>query len=186
MARTVEITGSLSGGDALERQVRGEMGKIVRARLEQVGKEMVATANALMAADFNLSRPIERRRHPGSRRASEALDYAITGDDDRLTLGFRVLGGEDVFKRILIMNYGSRPHRIYPSGAWALTGVRDFTRAVGSGRRVGTQPMLAWTDEDSGEQVVTPEVDHPGTAGSGFLEEARDLAADSLRARVVP
>ena len=85
-----------------------------------------------------------------------------------------MLGGEDVFKRIIFLNYGTRPHRIYPSSNWPLTGVRG-----GAGDRFGAkprgganQPLLAWTESNG--SVVAPEVDHPGTEGEGFLEAALD------------
>jgi hypothetical protein len=176
----MKITGAVSNGNTLQFAAKRAAAPPVRRRMEQVGN-----ANSLMAADFDLARPNERRRHPGSRRAATALDYAVTGNVDRLELGFRVLGGDVVFRRILGMNFGTPAHRIYPSGAWGLSGVGEWNRMIGSGRVTRTrQPMLAWTEE--GTSVVVPEADHPGTSGSGFLEEARDVAADALRARISP
>jgi hypothetical protein len=172
MARTVVISGSVADPGTLQRTVKLRANSIIRNRLEQVGKEMVANANALMAGDFDLNRPYDRRRHPGSRRASTALDYAISGNEDRLVLGFRVLGGDEVFKRILGMNFGTGGgHEIYPSGAWPL---KRSTRAV-----------LAWPGPDGVYRPREGSVWHPGTAGTGFLEEARDVAADALKARIV-
>lgn len=173
MARTVVITGTLADPGALQRAVKLKYNSIVRNRLEQVGKEMVVNANALMAGDFDLARPHDRRRHPGSRRASTALDFAISENSGRLVLGFRVLGGDEVFNRILIMNYGSVEHDIYPSGAWSL-------------KRTDKE-VLAWPEGGRYRVVgfVAGDHKHPGTLGTGFLEEALEVAADALRARIV-
>lgn len=163
--------------NAIKAAVEKAADPAVRAGVMRAGEEMVKIANNLMAGDFNLNRPFERRRYPGSRRAATALDFAVSGTNGNYQLEFRVLGGEDVVKRIIFMNYGTSPHMIYPSGAWSLKGQQVYSRLTrGSNvtRSGFNQPLLAWVDEDSGESVVTTEVDHPGQAGTGFLEEARD------------
>jgi len=157
---------------------------VMRVKAEEAGKEMVRIANALMAGQFNLYRPHERRRYPGSRRAATALTHVVSGSNSEYTVGYKVLGGDKVFKRILGMNYGTGDgHWIRPSGNWELRGAGIFSRASrtqGVTRR-STQPLLAWVDEDSGEDVITTEVWHPGTARTGFLQEARDAVVAQLR-----
>lgn len=169
--------------DALKAKIGRAADPAVKAGLMNAGKEMVNVANSLMAAEFNLNRPFERRRHPGSRRAATALDFTVTGSAGDYQLGFRVLGGEEVFKRILGMNYGIPAHQIVPSGAWSLKGMRppsgrsSIARLrMGGGVRGGAnQPLLAWVDGDTGEDVVTTEVWwYSKTPPPGFLEEARD------------
>lgn len=165
--------------------VKRAVGPVVRRRVEQAGKEMVRVANSLMAADFDLNRPYERRRHPGSRRASTALDYSITSDSsERLILRFRVLGGDEVFMRIMGMNYGVPAHTISPSGAWSLRGVSLATRSTSSRSGTGSSGnFLAWP-ENGGWRVVRGSVYWRPTGaasqGTHFLEEAAFVAAQSL------
>ena len=145
---------------------------------------MVEDATKLMQGDFNLERPYERRRYPGSRRATTALDFQIQEDGDgAFTLGFRVLGGEEVLKRIIFMNWGTREHEIKPSGAWELTGVRGGI-SVRLGDRSGATGWqggrLAWVDEN-GAVVIRGSVWHPGQKSTGFLQDARDLAVENLK-----
>lgn len=155
----------------------------LRREMGVAGRKMVSDANKLMEKDFDLDRVYERRRFPGSRRAKKALDFQISEDaDGSLTLGFRVVGGEEVLKRIIFMNWGTRAHEIRPSGAWELTGVRGGIEV-----RFGARPRggagtgrLAWLDA-SGNVVIKGSVNHPGQLGKGFLQDARDLAVENLK-----
>lgn len=160
----------------------------IREIAQEAGKRMAKRATELMDQDFNLNRPYERRRHPGSRRAATAISSEVerTGTSD-YTIRYKILGGEVVEARIAGLNYGIGPgHRILPSGNWPLKGARLFARtARNSGvESVFAQDKLAWTDEDTGQQVVTDEVWHPGMVrfpnGSSFLERARDEIAAGL------
>ena len=115
-----------------------------------------------------------------ARRAATALDYRVTGSSLPLEVSYRVLGGDDVLKRIIFMNFGTSAHEIRPSGTWSLTGRRGGLNVrFGGGERVATQPVLAWTDRRG--QVVTPEVYHPGQRGTGFLERGMQAAKDRNR-----
>lgn len=166
-----------------ENIVKRKLAPPLRRELTAAGRKMAEDATGLMTGDYDLERPYERRRFPGSRRAKTALDFQITEDaDGSLTLGFRVLGGEEVLKRIIFMNWGTRAHTIRPSGAWELTGVRGGI-SVRLGDRSGgsgSYGRLAWIDE-SGDVVIRGEVQHPGQTGTGFLQDARDLAVDNLK-----
>lgn len=166
--------------------VKRAVGPVMRRRVEQAGKEMVDTANTLMAGDFDLARPYERRRDPGSRRAATALDYAITETaDGRLELRFRVLGGEQVFRRIMGMNYGlGGGHMISPNGSWGGLGslaVRSRPSKAGRGSGEG---KLAWEPSEEFSGVVTGSVwwypTSRASEGTGFLEDAAAVAAASL------
>lgn len=164
-------------------QVHGKMAVEVRRRMEAAGKEMVAAANAGMDANFNLNRPFERRRHPGSQRAASALDYIIEGSANLpLELGFRVKGGEEVRLRIIGLNWGTPGHRIYGgSGTWPLKGQFNITRTSRNlGEGTNRRPdLLAWMDETG--DVMTPEADHPGSRGAHFLEDALRRSVDRIK-----
>jgi hypothetical protein len=160
---------------------------ITRQKSEMTGKAMVLYAEALMAGQFNLSRDYERRRHPGSRRAANALDHVITTDGNGdPTVEFRVLGGDDVLMRILIMNYGSVSHDIHPNGNWELGGLNPkkvsrtaskFNTSQTAGNR------LAYPSKEGGYWKGKPGqyVTHPGTNATNFLEEARNQAVAEMR-----
>lgn len=153
---------------------------VIKREMNVVGKLMVEDAVALMRGDFNLERPYERRRWPGSRRAASALDFTVTGGPEfPLELGWRVLGGDETFKKIVGLNWGVPGHNIKGgSGTWPLKGKFNVNRMGGAKKRKrGTNrrpDLLAWVDEDG--DVMTPEVDHPGSEGGHFLEEALELA----------
>ena len=176
---------------AVRNAAKRAVGPVMRSALERSGKEMVAEATRLMGADFDLNRPMERRRYPGSRRAGSALDYAITGSDTDLTLGFRVLGGDEVFSRILFMNYGTRRHPITAKGGWNLKGARLAVRSNPikgvRGQSQSFTGMLAFpgTNQFAGRYVVVESVNHPGQKGTKFLQKARDKAARDLGGRRV-
>lgn len=157
----------------------------IRRKVEVEGPRLVADANAAMARRFNLNRPFERRRSPGSRRASTALDYFVEGNELPIRLGFRVLGGDDVVRRIIILNFGSQAHEIGPSGQWPLRGASGITRlSRGSNIRARTGDVaraLAWIDELD-DVVVRGSVWHPGQRQpGGFLEEAVAKSKARLR-----
>jgi hypothetical protein len=163
--------------------VKRKLAAPLRRELGAVGRQMTKDAVGLMEGDYDLERPYERRRYPGSRRAKSALDFQIQEDGDgEFTLGFRVLGGEDVLKRIIFMNWGTRPHQIWPSGNWELTGIRGGITVRSGARPTGGagSGRLAWTDEN-GQVVIRGHVDHPGQSGTGFLQDARDLAVENLK-----
>lgn len=168
-------------GDQIEVAAKRAATPRIRRATDETGKKMVEIANRLMAGEFDLDRPYERRRYPGSRRASNALDYTVTEEaDGTLDLRYRVLGGPEVFKRILGMNFGTGDgHEIRPSGRWELKGRSSSSvqrTRFGGARRKSKQNVLAWTGEDG--QVVTEEVWHPGTRATGFLQEAAAASAD--------
>lgn len=158
------------------------LARIVGDRLDLIGKDMVQLAEAKMAARYNLNRPYERRRHPGSRRAAGALDYRKDGDTVEQTVAFRVNGGEQVRLRILGLNYGTPAHTIAPSGAWELKGLNP--RNINRARRRGapddagnfTGIAFPFGNNPAGYFITEGSVQHPGTAAGGFLQEARDEA----------
>ena len=176
--------------NALQFAAKRIIGPTIKRELTRSGKEMVDEANRLMASRFNLNRPYERRRYPGSRRAATALDFSVTGDDTQFRLSYRVLGGDVVLKRILGMNFGTgNGHPIVPSGKWALKGANLSTRAAptkaqkGAGR--GGRGYLWFPVPEGGPYVRASKVNHPGSQkGKGFLEEARDNAAKNFRMRI--
>ena len=161
------VEARISNPGAVKRRAVRAASADIRQRLERTGPEMVRLATEKMEATFNLDRPVNRRRHPGSRRARNALDFQIDGTSLPMTLRYRVLGGEDVLRRILILNFGSRAHRIRPSGTWSGLGANLFGGPVGG---AGNPRLLAW--QQDGQWIFAAEVYHPGTQGAGFLEDA--------------
>jgi hypothetical protein len=164
----------------------------VRVIANEAGRDMARRATELMSRDFDLSRPYERRRHPGSRRSATAISHETKRlGPARYQVTYKILGGAVVEARIAGLNYGiGGGHVIRPSGNWPLRGVRaqGLGRArMGGGVRRSSKPLLAWVDERTGEDVVTGWVQHPGMVrfpkGSGFLERARDEVVASLSRR---
>lgn len=145
-----------------------------RLKGQEAGRDMAREANALLASRTQ-SRPYERRRHPGSRRAVGSIDYQIEGGQDSfpIKLSYRILGGQEVFYRVIILNFGRGDSVISPSGAWPLTGVTNVVRTRRYKSR-GRGSVLAF--EDGGDTVFSRKVTSPGTDGLRFLEDARDVA----------
>jgi hypothetical protein len=185
---TVDFKVRIDAGAVRNSAIRAA-GPIVRRELERTGEEMVKDANRSMETRFDLNRPYERRRHPGSRRAKDALDFEITGGGERFVLGFRVLGGDDVFSRILWLNFGTSPHEIRPSGRWQLRGARLAVRGNPTRRQAaaggGSGGWLYFPVPEGGPYKRATRVQHPGQRGTGFLEEARDRAARRLGGRKI-
>jgi len=173
--------------------------------MEDIGKDMVQHANDLMEERFDMHRPNQRRRYPGSRRAITALDYFVEVNGDRRAIGFRVLGGEEVFNRIVMLNWGTKPHDIPATGAWqgaggdTLAGGQMFSK-LSKGRAAAPKPprslslrgsrsgklAFPWPDEDSRYHVFDSPVHHPGSHwGDGFLEVAATEAARKLDGVVI-
>ena len=170
---------------AMRAKVNRAVDPVLRERAEDAGKEMVRIANALMAGQFNLNRPYERRRYPGSRRASTALTHVVTGSNSQYTVGYRVLGGEEVLQRILGMNYGMGGERVIsPNGNWDLRGARLAVRDEPTGAGSGGGRQLAWQENGVWTNVkgsVTWKPTGSASRGTGFLEEARDAAVAQIR-----
>ena len=146
---------------------RRQIDAIARRKANEAGREMVRVANDRMASDFNLDRPHDRRRHPGSGRAKNALDYQVDKTTTPITIRFRVKGGDDVLARIIFMNYGTVDHDIWPSGKWPLS-------------RSALPEFLVWPSKDGSKLVKMPAVWHPGQDGKDFLQDGRDVAVQMI------
>lgn len=147
--------------------------------MEDMGREMVKIANQKMAQLFDLNRPSTRRRHPGTVRAKNALDYQVDGSGPGGfgVLRYRVRGGDDVVGRIIFMNWGTGEHEISPSGAWEGRGLTPFPPRARP--RGGTK--LGWFDGEW--TVINGSVIHPGQRATHFLEEAAEEAVAKIARR---
>lgn len=200
----IQIRSKIDPGQ-LKKSIDRAIGPTVVRVMENVGKDMVQEANDLMEERFDMHRPNQRRRYPGSRRAINALDYFVEVNGDRRTIGFRVLGGKEVFDRIVMLNWGTSPHDIPASGAWlgaggnTLAGGRNFDK-LSKGRAAAPKPprslslrgsrsgklAFPYPDEDSRYHVFDSPVHHPGSHwGDGFLEVAQNEAARKLDGVVI-
>lgn len=200
----IQIRTKIDAGQ-LKKAIDRAVAPTVIRTMENVGKDMVQEANDLMEERFDMHRPNQRRRYPGSRRAITALDYFVEVEGDRRAIGFRVLGGKDVLNRIVFLNWGTDPHEIKPSGAWlgaggsTLAGGRNFDK-LSKGRAAAAKPprslslrgsrsgklAFPYPDEDSRYHVFDRSVFHPGSHwGDGFLEVAQNEAARKLDGVVI-
>ena len=171
---------------AIKAKLTAAADREIRDAAVDAGKRMAKRATALMDQDFNLNRPYERRRHPGSRRAATAIESEVerNGPAD-YTVRYKILGGPVVEARIAGLNYGiGSGHNIYPTGNWPLKNttlaVRNKPRKTGQ-RRTN---ILAVLDPNTGEDWGAAYLHHPGMtrfpSGAGFLEKARDEIVASL------
>jgi len=171
---------------SLRQEILAAADSQIREIADDAGKRMAKRATELMDQDFNLNRPYERRRHPGSRRAATAISHEVerNGTAD-YTIRYKILGGEIVEARIAGLNYGiGSGHDIYPTGNWPL---KNSTLAVRNESRKTGRPrtnILAAFDESTGEDWGAAYLHHPGMtrfpSGAGFLEKARDEIVASL------
>ena len=147
----------------------------VRDAAVRAGKQMAKRATTLMDQDFNLNRPYERRRHPGSRRAATAISSEVERNGPAsYIVRYKILGGPIVEARIAGLNYGTPGHAIYPTGNWPLKNstlaIRNTPRRTGRART----NILAVLDPSTGEDWGAAYLNHPGSRGTSFLERARD------------
>lgn len=186
---TVRLSADLANSGAAKNAISAKVGRIVREEAEEFGRRMVERANELMNQKYDMNRPFNRRRSPGTRRAATALDYRVTGNELPITVEYRVLGGEEVKLRIAGLNYGVPAHTISPSGAWELGGGARRTAAAPSSARRNPRFLvlghLAWPEPTApgGWRVVNGSVYwRPGAnAGGGrFLQQAVEEAIAEL------
>ena len=157
--------------------VRGELFKEARRRAEMIGRDAAKKANDIVRTKYK-QREYERRRHPGSRRAAGAISYKVSEQRDfPITVSYRVLGGEDVVRRIIILNFGRGPSDIVPSGTWPLRGRYGSSRFVRQGSTGIAPRLLAWPSSGSGApDVFRPSATSGPSQAGGFLEEAMKYA----------
>ena len=153
---------------AVRGYVNGQLDQIAVKTANRMGEEMAKEGADLMAADHNLGRPYDRRRYPGSRRAATALDYQVTGSSLPIRVTYRVLGGDNVTMRIVILNWGRTASNIRPSGTWPLTGRSGQSHFKRSSTGAGVPQAVAWPGH------VYPSTVSPGSSGTKFLERGRD------------
>jgi len=162
----------------------------------RVGSVMTEEAKREIEQRFEV-RPFERRRYPGSRRATTAISFnraeIASARDFPIEVDFRILGGEEVVTRINVLNNGATSHVIESTDRtgnepWPLKGVGAVNRMAGlrqDGTRIGFD-TLAWPRAGGTGFVVTREPVNwrPGPAQSktGFLQAARDRAIQMVRA----
>jgi len=176
----MKINAKIVSNGAVDKQ----LAPIMKAKVEAIGRDMVDAANDQMAASFNMGTPYERRRHPGSRRASTALTHEVTQGKKSYEVNFRVVGGDEVLMRILILNYGSVEHDIFPTGGWSLGGLnpKGISATASAFNRIAGDSgggRLAYPSKHGGYWVGEEDegVTHPGTDGAHFLEDGRNAAA---------
>uniref|UniRef100_UPI003569B578 hypothetical protein n=1 Tax=Gemmatimonas sp. TaxID=1962908 RepID=UPI003569B578 len=135
----MKATAQLVNGAEAKRFISRQASEIVRRKAVRASDEMVKLANKEMKSLFDLNRPGSRRRSPGSTRAAKALQPTIKGREFPLTVGYRVVGGDDVVARIIFMNFGTRAHEIRPSGKW------PNRKALGPPQRLAWLQDGKWT-----------------------------------------
>ena len=158
----MKVQAKLVNDVSAKRFISRRASEIVRRKANRAGDEMVKLANREMKSRFDLNRPGSRRRSPGSTRAAKALQPTVTGIEFPITLGYRVVGGDEVVARIIFMNFGTRAHEIRPSGKWP------------NRRSLGPPERLTWLQD--AKWTTLPSTFHPGQGPTGFLERARDQA----------
>lgn len=146
-------------GDQLKAKLKRASRYYVERSAEAGGREMVRAAKSKIAREFNVNSLEEERRHPGSPEASEALGYeVIEVAPAEFKIQFTIEQSDDVVARIIFMNYGTRPHDIYPNGQF-----------------------LVWPGGDGGRDARARVVHHPGQQGRHFLEESAQEVIQSIR-----
>jgi hypothetical protein len=163
----------------------------------RVGFVMAQEATKEIGIRFQVV-PRERRRHPGTRRASQsAMSYNLAeikaAQDFPIEVDYRVLGGPKVVTRIKVLNNGPKTKQYIIESTdktgrepWELKGVGAVNRMGGLNQtRNRINPgFLAWPNK-SGRFFVTkkPVMWKAGPAQSktGFLEVARDRAIQMVR-----
>lgn len=162
----------LNAGQARQ-SVKIQGDKIAAQKAHRVGEDMAREATLLMDQDYILARPYERRRYPGSRRAATAIDYRVEGSRLPIEVSYRVLGGDTVVMRIIILNWGRKGgYAIRPSGNWPLAGRSGESHFKRFKRGKNKRSLLAWPG------VVTDEVSATAVSGTEFLERGMRIAVD--------
>lgn len=173
----VRINVRVEGGPRLVGEIRRASAYAVREPAEMIGRDMARRANELAAQRYD-QRPRERRRSPGSRRLAGAFSYQLRGGPDfPIEIRFRVLGGEDVQRRAIVLNFGKPATTITPSGKWPLRGRYKSSNPFRREGPAAPGRILAWPSGGVGPpNVFTDSANSRHRPGDRFLEEARDWA----------
>ena len=150
-------------------KAKGVVSQRLEDRAYEAGQFMANRANQLMAERFDMNRPYERRRWPDSERASGAIDYFVEQRGDDVVFGYEIYDDE-VFLRILGLNYGISGSFMEPTGNWPLSN--------------GVPKALAWPDDSPKGYRAQTQVNHPGHGGYDFLDEARQEALNEYVRRL--
>jgi len=180
---SITATARVVDSGTVRNSMSRSIARAVKPKADEAGRAMVAKANELMEAKYDMNRPFERRRSPGSPRAINALDYNVEGTTLPVVLSFRVRGGDEVRKRIIGLNWGVPTHEIQPTGNWPLKGM--YRRSFGPQSTketpfAGGIGRLAWPLDNGQWRVVDGSVMWQPAANAGgghFLEEAAEYAA---------
>jgi len=157
--------------EGLGAAAKGAVTPQILERAEEAGQFMARRANEMMAADFDMNRPYERRRWPGSPRAAGVIDYFVEQRGEDVVFGFaNLLSSDETTLKLLGLNYGTGGgHTIEPSGNWPLSD--------------GIPKALAWPDDSEKGYRSQKIVNHPGSRGTLFFQRARDEAVQRFISR---
>jgi hypothetical protein len=164
----------------------------------EVGAEMSRQATEEVLQRFEIQ-PFERRRHPGTRRLSAKGTISFNRDEIKATkqypinVDFRILGGEDVVTRALVLNNGAQTHEIESTDInadgkrWVLKGVGNPNRFTGRDQisDIAGFGKIAYPIGGLKYNVVNGSVlwtPGPAQSKTGFLQAARDRAIQMVRA----
>lgn len=154
--------------------------------LNDVGRDAVARCNAIVAREFNNSRPPERRR-PGAKLLGSFTASATRGSG-RVLATMRLSTNAPAVK-VLALDHGSNPHPIgTPGSVVAFPPGNAFIS--GKGKKLGAASFRRRQSSPSatgkGGNIVRPApVMHPGTEGSMFMERALEQAIQNVLRRSV-
>jgi hypothetical protein len=170
MAISVE---SSAQENAIRAKVEQRLNLQVRELAEEAGQIMAETANQLIGQRFD-SRPANRRRYPGSRRAAGAVSYVIEGQNYPFNVRYKIEGGEKVEKRIAVLNFGRGSSFIRSS---VIGGEQWPLKQNAMSRFLAfPQPEGAKVNRFVPLIIVSPATNK----GLGFLEEARERAISKV------
>jgi len=154
-------------------------GKQIRAKAVELGKLMAKKASDRIPE----SGDPQRRRHPGSRRLKNAISYQVeSGSGFPIEVSYRILGGQVVVNRAVILNFSKTTGYPIPPNAsppWSLRGYRKPLqtsprpyRPSASGNQLAWLVGGRWVNI-ARNQPVPWEGSFPHF---GFLEESADEA----------
>jgi hypothetical protein len=188
---------TISGFPGANEALRAAQFKNAKQFALQVGAEMSRQATEEVLQRFEIQ-PFDRRRYPGSRRLSSKGTISFNREEIRATkqyplnIDFRILGGEEVVTRALVLNNGARTHEIESTDIsagdrWVLKGVSNPNRFTGREQisDIAGFGKIAYPTGGPKYNVVNGYVlwkPGPAQSKTGFLQAARDRAIQMVRA----
>lgn len=180
MPARINVTRTLINTSAFAKAIQEAAEPEVLRMLQETADDAVRRADAIVSAEYNNGRAVGRRR-PGPHLLGNFVGEVVATRSGA-TVGTVRLRSRASSAKVAALNYGSQPHTIGDGGK---TLAFPRTESGGKFNRSASNFRRRQGATAGRSVVVKGPVQHPGTAGTHFLERAMEQAVRArLRASV--